>query len=161
MTEERDQLAETSENGTAVEQAEAIAAQAFVTETGSVTPAAAGPSGGQGGGQGGAPSYYASREMLDREMAEIKDEVLRMGSLVATQIGIALDALVSHDAEKATTAIVGDGRINEAQRHIAQLITTTIGAHGTIGWKQLELQVGIGFCRQQQFDHLHAGGLVQ
>ena len=126
MTEERDQLAETSENGTAVEQAEAIAAQAFVTETGSVTPAAAGPSGGQGGGQGGAPSYYASREMLDREMAEIKDEVLRMGSLVATQIGIALDALVSHDAEKATTAIVGDGRINEAQRHIAQLITTTI-----------------------------------
>ena len=69
---------------------------------------------------------HASREMLDREMQSIKDEVLRMGSLVATQIGVAIDALVSHDAEKATEAIVGDGRINEAQRHIASLITTAI-----------------------------------
>ena len=72
------------------------------------------------------PHRYASREMLDREMAAIKDEVLRMGSLVASQIGVAIDALVTHDAEKATEAIVGDGRINEAQRHIASLITTTI-----------------------------------
>jgi phosphate transport system protein len=72
------------------------------------------------------PGYYASRETLDREMAEIKDEVLRMGSLVAAQITAALEALVAHDAEAATTVIVGDGRINEAQRHIASLITTTI-----------------------------------
>jgi phosphate transport system protein len=72
------------------------------------------------------PRYYASRDTLDREMREIKDEVLRMGSLVAAQIALAIDALVSHDAEKATAAIVGDGRINEAQRHVASLITTTI-----------------------------------
>ena len=67
-----------------------------------------------------------SRETLDRETGEIKDEVLRMGSLVADQIGAAIDALVSHDAQKATAAIVGDGRINEAQRHISSLIVTTI-----------------------------------
>jgi len=69
---------------------------------------------------------YASRETLDREMREIKDEVLRMGSLVAAQIGAAIEGLVTHDAEAATSAIVGDGRINEAQRHIASLITATI-----------------------------------
>jgi hypothetical protein len=34
-------------------------------------------------------------------MREIKDEVLRMGSLVASQIGLALDSLVSHDPDKA------------------------------------------------------------
>ncbi|HWH24172.1 MAG TPA: phosphate signaling complex protein PhoU [Candidatus Limnocylindria bacterium] len=68
----------------------------------------------------------ASRETLDREMREIKDEVLRMGSLVAAQITDAIGALVAHDAEAATAAIVSDGRINEAQRHIASLITTTI-----------------------------------
>jgi phosphate transport system protein len=107
------------ENGTALEEAEAVAAQAYGSEQ---TNAAYGT----GAAAAGGPRYYASRETLDREMAEIKDEVLRMGSLVASQIGIALDALVSHDAEKATTAIVGDGRINEAQRHIASLITTTI-----------------------------------
>src|SRR5687768_9963023 len=74
----------------------------------------------------GWPSYYPSRETLDREMRDIKDEVLRMGSLVADQIGTAIEALIEHDADKATEAIVGDGRINEAQRHIASLITTTI-----------------------------------
>jgi len=78
------------------------------------------------GGPSGGPSYYASRETLDREMREIKDEVLRMGSLVASQINAAIESLVRHDAEAATVAIVSDGRINEAQRHIAQLITTTI-----------------------------------
>jgi phosphate transport system protein len=71
-------------------------------------------------------STPASRDTLDRELREIKDEVLRMGSLVASQIGAALDALVSHDADKATAAIVGDGRINEAQRHISSLIVMTI-----------------------------------
>jgi phosphate transport system protein len=40
--------------------------------------------------------------------------------------GLAIEALISHDAEKATAAIVGDGRINEAQRHVASLITTAI-----------------------------------
>jgi phosphate transport system protein len=72
------------------------------------------------------PGYFASRETLDREMREIKDEVLRMGSLVASQISAAIAALVSHDAEAATAAIVSDGRINEAQRHVSSLITTTI-----------------------------------
>jgi len=107
MNEDREQAAD---NGTAVDQAEAIAAQAVVAEAIA----------------GSRPTHYASRETLDREMAEIKDEVLRMGSLVASQIGVALEALVDHDADKATEAIVGDGRINEAQRHINSLITTTI-----------------------------------
>ena len=74
----------------------------------------------------GRPGHYSSRDTLDRELRTIKDEVLRMGSLVAAQIGSALEALVSHDADKAMATIVGDGRINEAQRHISSLITTTI-----------------------------------
>ncbi|HYI23263.1 MAG TPA: phosphate signaling complex protein PhoU [Candidatus Limnocylindrales bacterium] len=84
------------------------------------------PMGGASSEAGDRPGYYPSRDMLDREMREIKDEVLRMGSLVAGQIGLAIESLVNHDAQKATEAIVGDGRINEAQRHISALITTTI-----------------------------------
>lgn len=75
---------------------------------------------------GDRPGYFSSRDTLDREMRQIKDEVLRMGSLVAEQITAALAALVAHDAEASTAVIVGDGRINEAQRHISSLITTTI-----------------------------------
>ncbi len=78
------------------------------------------------------PYHYPSREMLDREMREIKDEVLRMGSLVAVQIGEAIEALAKHDVEGATAAIVGDRRINEAQRHIASLIVTTIATQGPV-----------------------------
>jgi phosphate transport system protein len=78
------------------------------------------------------PGYFASRETLDREIATIKDEVLRMGSFVADQIGQAIDALVTHDANKATAAIVGDGRINEAQRHVASLIVTTIATQSPV-----------------------------
>ena len=70
--------------------------------------------------------HYASRDTLDRELAAIKDDVLRMGSLVASQIVLAIEALIAHDADKATATIVGDARINEAQRHVASLITTTI-----------------------------------
>jgi phosphate transport system protein len=68
----------------------------------------------------------ATRETLDRRLLEIKDEVLRMGSLVAAQIGAAIDALVTHDVEKATATIIADGRINETQRHISSLIVLTI-----------------------------------
>ncbi len=69
---------------------------------------------------------HPPREGLDRELREIKDEVLRMGTLVEEAIHAAIDALVAHDADAATAVIVGDRRINEMQRHVSTLITTTI-----------------------------------
>jgi phosphate transport system protein len=68
----------------------------------------------------------ARRDVLDRELREVKENVLRMGSMVAEQIQAALAALTSHDAEAATAVIVADGRINEVQRYVVKLITTTI-----------------------------------
>ena len=52
-------------------------------------------------------------------MREIKDDVLRMGSLVEEAIRAAIGALIAHDAEAATAVIVGDGRINEVQREVS------------------------------------------
>ena len=71
-------------------------------------------------------SHPGARDSLDRAEREIKDEVLRMGSLVSAQIEAAIDALTNHDADAATAVIIGDGRINEAQRHVSSLIQTTI-----------------------------------
>ena len=72
----------TGDSGSSViEQAESIVAQAVVVEPIGVI-------------SGGRQGHYPSREGLDREMRAIKDEVLRMGSLVASQIGIAIEALV-------------------------------------------------------------------
>jgi len=69
---------------------------------------------------------YASRDGLDRAEREIKDEVLRMGSLVASQIEASLAALTAHDADGAMAVIQGDARINDAQRHLSSLIQLTI-----------------------------------
>ena len=89
-------------------------------------PADPGLTRGAGAATDGRPAYFSSREQLDRAMREIKDEVLRMGSLVATQINASIEALLAHDADRATQVIVADGRINEAQRHVSALIVTTI-----------------------------------
>jgi phosphate transport system protein len=66
------------------------------------------------------------REPLDREEREIKASVLRMGALVEEQIRSAIRALVEHDADAALAVIVGDGRINEAQRSASSQIARTI-----------------------------------
>lgn len=66
------------------------------------------------------------REPLDRDEREIKDNVLRLGSLVADQITRAIRALEEHDADLALAVITGDGRLNEAQRLITALVARTI-----------------------------------
>lgn len=72
------------------------------------------------------PFHVPAREALDREERAIKDNVLRMGSMVADNIEAALAALTAHDAVAATAVIAGDGRINEVQRHVSALIATAI-----------------------------------
>jgi phosphate transport system protein len=66
------------------------------------------------------------RDTLDREEREIKDNVLRLGSMVADQIQHAVEALERHDADLALEVITGDGRLNEAQRLITALVARTI-----------------------------------
>jgi phosphate transport system protein len=73
-----------------------------------------------------------AREMLDNEMREIKDDVLRMGSYVEEAIRAAIAALVAHDAAAATAVIVADGRINEMQREVSGLITRTIATQSPV-----------------------------
>ena len=75
---------------------------------------------------------HAGREALDRELREIKDDVLRMGTLVEEAIRGAIEALVKHDADAALSVTVGDQRINEMQRRIASAITTTIATQSPV-----------------------------
>jgi phosphate transport system protein len=73
------------------------------------------------GGEG-----HPSRDPLDRAQREIKDAVLRMGSLVEEQILAAIRALTTHDAEAAERVIHADVKINEAQRQVISLIVMAI-----------------------------------
>jgi phosphate transport system protein len=74
----------------------------------------------------GGPMPVGRREALDRGEREVKDQVLRMASLVEQQIRAAIDAIVARDVDLATRVITGDAAVNDAQREASALITTTI-----------------------------------
>src|SRR3954451_11714248 len=75
---------------------------------------------------------HPARESLDQAMREIKDDILRMGSFVEEAIRAAIQALIDHDATAATAVIVADGRINEMQREVTNLITRTIALQAPV-----------------------------
>ena len=72
------------------------------------------------------PGPHARRDPLDLQEQEIKDAVLRMGSLVEEAIRRASRSLTAHDADLALDIIKADARINDAQREVSRLISVTI-----------------------------------
>ncbi len=82
----------------------------------------------------GVPQLLAhpTRTLYDHEIAEIKDNVLRMGSLVEDQIRAAISALVRHDAEAALKVIIDDRRVNDVQRTATAMIASTIATQNPV-----------------------------
>lgn len=73
-----------------------------------------------------------SRGALDRDERQVKDGILRMGSLVETQIRNAIEALVNRDTELALEVIDGDALINEAQRSVNDAVAMTIATQAPV-----------------------------
>lgn len=74
----------------------------------------------------------ASREALDAQEGVIRDEVLRMGTLVEAAIRAASRSLEGHDAVLALEVIKGDTAINDAQRAVSRLISVAIATQGPV-----------------------------
>jgi phosphate transport system protein len=66
------------------------------------------------------------RHKLDAEEQQVMDLVLRMGGLVERQIRGAAQALVEHDADRASAVIARDQEVNEAARQATELVVVTI-----------------------------------
>jgi phosphate transport system protein len=75
---------------------------------------------------------HPSRPVYDRELAEVKDNILRMGSLVEEQIRAAIDALITHNAEAALQVVIDDSKINEVQRKATAMIAAVIATQGPV-----------------------------
>lgn len=73
-----------------------------------------------------------SRAALDRDEQQVKDGILRMGSLVEGQIRNAIRSLVDHDANLAAEVIAGDGEVNDAQRTVNEAVATTIATQSPV-----------------------------
>ena len=82
----------------------------------------------------GAPptGLHPARETLDREMRSIRDDVLRMGSMVVAALDEATEALVAGDRDRASTVIGEDIRINEMQAAILVQIARTIATQAPV-----------------------------
>jgi phosphate transport system protein len=80
----------------------------------------------------GFPPTHHLRSTYDREIVEIKDNVLRMGSLVESQIHAAIDALVAHDPDAALKVILDDRMINELQRKATAMIAAVIATQNPV-----------------------------
>jgi phosphate transport system protein len=78
------------------------------------------------------PPSHGVRTSYDREVAEVKDNVLRMGSMVEAQIRAAISALVTHDAEAALQVILDDRHINEVQRKATAMIAAVIATQNPV-----------------------------
>ncbi|HEX2755151.1 MAG TPA: phosphate signaling complex protein PhoU [Candidatus Limnocylindrales bacterium] len=75
---------------------------------------------------------HPPRPGLDQEMRQVKDGILRMGSLVEEAIRAAIDALARHDAAAALAVIIADSRINEMQRDVSAMITKAIATQSPV-----------------------------
>ena len=73
-----------------------------------------------------------SRIALDRDERLVKDGILRMGSLVESQIRDAIRSLVERDQELAERVIADDARVNETQRVIADTVVMTIATQSPV-----------------------------
>jgi len=72
------------------------------------------------------------RESFERELRDVKEGVVRMGSYVEEQILAAHEAIMCRDAELARKVIVSDGRVNEVQRAVSGIVTMTIATQAPV-----------------------------
>jgi phosphate transport system protein len=72
------------------------------------------------------------RTTYERELSEVKDNVLRMGMMVEEQIRSAIAALVAHDADAAFKVIIEDRQINEVQRKATAMIAAVIATQNPV-----------------------------
>ena len=75
---------------------------------------------------------HGHRDVFDRELQQVRGDVVRMGELVATAIDGAIDALSRQDLQAAATVVANDGQVNLAQTELTSLIITTIATQAPV-----------------------------
>ena len=103
----------------------------------------------------------ASRVALDRDERVVKDAILRMGSLVESQIRDAIQAFVQCDSPLAERVVNDDKKINEPQRVIADTVVMTIATQQPVA-RDLRFLMGldhVAFELERMGDH--ASGIAK
>jgi phosphate transport system protein len=78
------------------------------------------------------PMRTVPRATLDHEERTIKDILVRMGSIIEERIRLTIEALETHDAEKALFVIRGDEEINALQVQATDHVVLTIATQAPV-----------------------------
>ncbi len=78
------------------------------------------------------PMRSVPRTPLDREERTIKEILLRMGSIIEERIRLTVEALETHDAEKALVVIRGDEEVNALQIAAMDHVVLTIATQAPV-----------------------------
>ena len=78
------------------------------------------------------PAQVISRPILDREMRDVKDAIIRLGSSVQEALLRAIDSVVRHDAEQAAAIILDDARLNAMRGEVEDLVILTIATQSPV-----------------------------
>ncbi len=78
------------------------------------------------------PMRTVPRHGLDLEERTVKEILLRMGSLIEERLRLTVEALETHDVEKALFVIEGDTEINALQIEATDLIVLTIATQAPV-----------------------------
>ena len=68
------------------------------------------------------------RNRFDRQLLELNNELIQMGSLIEQAIEMGISALVKQDVEKAEQAIKFDVEVDEQEKTIEALATISLAA---------------------------------
>ncbi len=85
----------------------------------------------EGSAEPGVPTRHA-RPPLDQEEREIKDTLLRMGSVIEEAIRRTIDALETHDAGMAIAVIEGDRIVNKMATRVLDDVVRTIATQAPV-----------------------------
>jgi phosphate transport system protein len=78
------------------------------------------------------PVVTLPRRPLDAQERNIKDVLVRMGSLIEERIRLTVEALETHDVDKALFVIEGDLEINALQIEATDLVVQTIATQAPV-----------------------------
>jgi phosphate transport system protein len=78
------------------------------------------------------PMRTVPRKPLDREERTIREILLRMGSIIEERIRLTVEALETHDAEKALFVIRGDEELNALQIEATDHVVLTIATQAPV-----------------------------
>jgi phosphate transport system protein len=74
----------------------------------------------------GKEAVMGTRSALDYDMKAIRDDIVRLGSLVNQAVGNAIEAFATRDIQKAQDVVNGDDNIDSLHHHLEERIIATL-----------------------------------